>query len=67
MNIEKILDELIEIKGKNFEAFMVEYANLPLHVYEDIEGLSFSKTKKECGKRAKEITKAFHENFTINN
>ena len=67
MNIEEILDELIEKKEQDLNIFMEAYANLPLHIYESIEGLSFSKTKKESGKKAKLITKAFHDNFTINN
>lgn len=67
MNIEKILDELIEKKEKDLNNFIKAYANLPLHIYESIESLSFSKTKKDSGTKAKIITKAFHDNFTTNN
>ena len=63
---EKILDELLKLKESNFDLFMEKYQNLPLHIYEEIERLSYSKTKKECGKKAKIITKAFHNKFITN-
>lgn len=63
MGIEGVLDRLIKIKDENFDLFISEYENLPLHIYEQIESLSYSKTRKDSGKKAKIITKAFHKTF----
>ena len=63
MKIETILNELLEIKEKSLEDFMEKYQNLPLYIYEEIEALSYSKTKRTVGQKAKKITKTFHKNF----
>jgi len=62
-NVEKTIIRLLALSKTNKKEFIEEYKNLPFHVYEDIEALSYSKTKRAIGKNAKKVTAAFHNTF----
>jgi hypothetical protein len=62
--VEKILGEMHDLSKKDMSQFVEEYRNLPLYIFEEIESLAYSKTKKKIGKLARKVTNRFHNNYT---
>jgi len=63
IDIEDTIKQLLKLSKTDEKKFIEEYKNLPFHIYEDIEALSYSKTKRKIGCMAKEVTSAFHNTF----
>ena len=61
----EIINSLIELQKTDERKFFQTYRSLPFNIYKEIENLSLSKSlsNKELSKKAKFITKKFHENF----